>query len=237
MSKVMLSFAAALSAAVSLLAAPAAAASPDRPVVVELFTAQGCSACVKAGPFADRLAAQPGVLPLTFSVDYWDYTGWSDTFAKPAFAARQHAYVKKLHLRDPYTPQMVVDGRAQASAVKHDEVEALIAQQARAKTPAPRMFMRADGRFGIGAGKAVRGGAEVWLVRYDPRLVEVEVKRGDNRGETVVNRNVVRELVRLGGWAGKPRSYAMPKETDGLAQVVLLQAAGGGRILAASPIR
>ena len=88
------------------------------PVVVELFTAQGCSSCGKANQLAAELSQRDDVLALTYSVDYWDYLGWKDTFAKPVFAERQRAYAKKFALRDVPTPQMVVGGRVQASGTK-----------------------------------------------------------------------------------------------------------------------
>src|SRR4249919_1668237 len=97
-------------------------AAPKTPVLVELYTAQGCGSCGEANSFVAKLADRPGVLPLTFSVDYWDYLGWADTFAKPEFAARQKAYVTKLALREPYTPQVVVDGQAEASGAKTEQV-------------------------------------------------------------------------------------------------------------------
>ncbi len=108
-----------------LLAQPLAAAARP-PVVVELYTAQGCGSCREANVFLDKLAERPGVLALTFPVDYWDYLGWSDTFARPEFAARQKAYVARLELREPYTPQVVVDGRREAPALKPEQVERLV---------------------------------------------------------------------------------------------------------------
>src|SRR5215212_4728699 len=98
----------------------ASAAKPT--VLVELYTAQGCGTCGDANGLVGRLAERPGVLPLTFSVDYWDYLGWTDTFAKPEFAERQKAYVSKLALREPYTPQVVVDGQAEAPGAKTERV-------------------------------------------------------------------------------------------------------------------
>ena len=83
-----------------LLALPLAAAARP-PVVVELYTAQGCASCGEANAHVAKLADRPGVLPLTFSVDYWDYLGWADTFAKPEFAERQKAYVTRLGMRAP----------------------------------------------------------------------------------------------------------------------------------------
>src|SRR5579863_8116784 len=100
--------------AVVSLAAFAGAALARPPVLVELFTAQGCSSCGKANTHVGELAEQKGVLPLTFAVDYWDYLGWKDTFAKPEFTERQKAYDKRLGIADVYTPQVVVDGRLQS---------------------------------------------------------------------------------------------------------------------------
>ena len=93
-----------------------AVAAARTPVVVELYTAQGCAACGEADAYAAKLADQKGVVVLTFPVDYWDYLGWPDTFAKPEFSDRQKAYVAKLSLREPYTPQVVVDAASRRPA-------------------------------------------------------------------------------------------------------------------------
>jgi len=217
--------------ALSGLAATSAwAAKP--PVVVELFTAQGCSSCGKANQLAADLAQRDGVLALTYSVDYWDYLGWKDTFAKPGFAERQRAYVKKFALRDVPTPQMVVGGRVQASGAKAEAVEDLIKTAARAPSNPPDMEFVGKTRVAVGSGPAPRGGGEVWLVRFDPREQEIAVKRGDNKGQTLVHRNVVRELVRLGPWAGRPKLYRLPATADAdLETVIIVQGAKGGRII------
>jgi hypothetical protein len=216
------------------LAAVATPASAARaPVVVELFTSQGCSSCVKTGDLMADLAGRPHVLALTFAVDYWDYLGWEDTFAKPEFADRQRAYLKPLGVRDVYTPQVVVDGRLQAAAVDPKAVDKLVksADHVTSKSPA---IMSARGRIAVGSGSSGRGGYEVWLVRYDPHDQKVVVRKGENRGKTIVEHNVVRELVRLGAWNGKPKSFHLPKaEDDGLETVVLVQGAHGGPILVA----
>ncbi len=212
-----------------LTASPALARPP---VVVELYTAQGCAACSGANETIAQLSDDPGVLALTFPVDYWDYLGWADTFAKPEFALRQRAYTKALALRDVYTPQVVVDGRVQASAARADAVDKLVAAQAKGPRNPPDMEFRHDGRVGVGSGPSPRGGGEVWLVRYDPRAQEVAVRRGENRGQTLSQKNVVREIHRLGAWAGKPKVYSLPAASDdGLQSVVLLQGAKGGRIM------
>ena len=215
-----------------LFAITAGAAVAKPPVLVELFTAQGCGSCNDANGYLGKLAERPGVLALTFSVDYWDYLGWTDTFARPEYAERQKAYVTRLKLREPYTPQVVVDGLEEAQGLKTAEVERLV----RAATAAPRnppdiRFVSAR-RVDVGSGRVARGGADVWLIRYDPRAVEVAVKAGDNRGETVVQKNVVREIHRLGAWRGRPQAYRVPAAADdGLKTVLVVQAPRGGRVL------
>jgi hypothetical protein len=215
----------------SLSAAPALAAKP--PVVVELFTAQGCSSCGKANQVVADMADDKGVLALTYSVDYWDYLGWTDTFAKPAFAARQRAYATRFSLRDVPTPQVVVAGHQQASGAKAEAVETLVKEAAKTPSDPPDMEFVGDGRrVAVGSGPAPRGGGEVWLVRYDAREQDIAVKRGDNRGQTLVHRNVVRELVRLGPWTGRPKLYRLPPPADEtLKTVIIVQGAKGGRVI------
>ena len=90
-------------------------------------------------------------------------------------------------------------------------------------------------RVDVGSGRVARGGAEVWLIRYDPREQEVAVKSGDNKGQTLPERNVVRDLVRLGAWRGKPVAFRLPAASeDGLKAVVLVQAGRGGRVIGAA---
>jgi len=211
---------------------PAKAKHNPAPVVVELYTAQGCASCGKANAFVAGLADRPGVLALTWSVDYWDYLGWKDTFAQPEFADRQRAFDRHFGLRDVYTPQVIVDGAAQASGAKPEAVEGLLRQARKAPGRQPSLrFYHGGERVAVGAGRAVYGSAEVWLVRYDPRSQDVEVKDGDNRGHTVTVRNVVRQTARLGAWRGKAVQFVLPEGDEQLRTLILLQAPKGGRIL------
>ncbi|MFZ5721445.1 MAG: DUF1223 domain-containing protein [Pseudomonadota bacterium] len=221
-----------------LAATPAAATAGKPPVLVELFTAQGCGSCVDANAHINKLAERPGVLALTFSVDYWDYLGWADTFARPEYAERQRAYVTRLKLREPYTPQVVIDGREEAQGVKVAEVDRLIRAAADEPRNPPDISFIGTGRVDVGSGRAGRGGAEVWLIRYDPREVEVTIRAGDNRGETVTQRNVVRQIDRLGTWRGRPQAYRVPKPVEeGLKTVVVVQQPGGGRVIGLAQAR
>jgi hypothetical protein len=214
------------------LTASAGAAFALPPVVVELFTSQGCSSCVSSGQLIAALDQRPKVLTLTFPVGYWDYLGWRDTLAMPEFDDRQHAYMRAFSLRDVYTPQVVVNGRLQAAAVDRDTIEKLV--RTAAHTPAdPPQVVLSKSRLGIGSGEAPAGGADVWLIRYRPGDQSVKVLAGENRGKTIVEHNVVRELQRIGGWRGRPVRFHVPAPSDsGLKTVVLVQATRTGRILA-----
>jgi hypothetical protein len=207
-------------------------ASP-RPVVVELFTAQGCAACPQANQMLAEIAERRGVVALTFPVDYWDYLGWRDTFAMPDFTARQRAYLGRLKLKDLYTPEVVVAGRREAPAVDMDRVEALIEnEQAQRRRGPPITVSRHGQRVTVGAGQKLVRTADVWLVRYDPMRRTVRVRSGENAGKSIVHVNVVRELTRLGGWNARARNYTVEKaEEPGLKAVVIVQGANGGPIL------
>jgi hypothetical protein len=230
-----LALAASLAATASAATKPAKAVTkrPVTPVLVELYTAQGCSSCSKADEIVGDLASRPDVLPLTFAVDYWDYLGWADTFAKPAFAERQRAYARKLTVREVYTPQVVIDGAVQAGGGHPEQVSKLVAAAVAKPHDPPHMLFRDPGRVAVGSGKAPRGGADVWLIRYDPHDQEVAVRRGDNKGQTLTQHNVVRQVVRLGGWSGKPILLKMPPVTakDELSTVVVVQGAKGGKVI------
>jgi hypothetical protein len=181
-----------------------------------------------------KLADDPGVIALTFPVDYWDYLGWRDTFAKPEFGERQRIYMKAMKLRDVYTPQFVVDGERQLSGVKSDEVEDAVHEALRARGPDLAIKALSRSRVQVGPGAVPPGGGVVWLVRYDPQPREVEVKKGDNKGRKVRQGALVRQLNKLGPWRGSAQIYRLPKaEEAGLKSVVIVQSARTGRIIAA----
>ena len=208
------------------------------PVVVELFTAQGCASCKPANALIDKLADRPGVIALAWSVDYWDYLGWKDTFAEPGFTARQQAFAKRLGPRDVYTPQVIVNGAAQVSGGDGPGVEALMARTERPLRHPPALRIGFDGRVSVASGEHRSAAADVWLVRYDPREHEVEVTAGDNEGATVVLRNVVRQTVRLGSWSGRSVTFRVPAAPEpNLGSVVLVEGAKGGPILAVTRLK
>jgi hypothetical protein len=213
-----------------------ATAAPAEPVVVELFTAQGCAGCPEANRAVEAVAEAPGVIALTYAVDYWDYLGWTDTFAQPQFAERQRAYRQALRLRAVATPQVIVDGRRQVPGARPPALRAAITQEAARRVFPPEIEFRDTGdKVGIGSGRAPAGGAEVLAVTYRPGAQTVQVQDGDNRGQSVRHVNVVRRVVKLGDWTGRPVLFDLP---GGIAAdedvAVLVQARGDRRILTAA---
>ena len=223
-------------AALGLLAAAAPgarAADFGHPVVVELFQSQGCSSCPPANANLIALSQRPEVLALSFGVTYWDQLGWKDTFASPQFTARQWDYAHALRHDNVFTPQVVVNGRLDGVGAAPGEMQQLISRADRA-AGGPAVTLTA-GSVSVGAAPGVARPADVWLVRYDPRIVQVAIRRGENGGRTLPHRNVVRQLVRLGGWNGRAARFALPAATDpALRSAVLVQTAGAGPILAAA---
>jgi hypothetical protein len=213
------------------LAAPAFA-QPAPPVqVVELFTSQGCSSCPPANAAVAQLSARPEILALSFGVTYWDQLGWKDTFAQKKFTDRQWDYAKGLRHDNVGTPQVVINGRLDVVGRRVSEIEAAL-RSARLAGDGAAVTFTTTGAIVTGA--APRHAADVWLVRYDPNIVQVPVKRGENTGKTLPHKNVVRELTRLGEWSGGPKTYAVAPAPTGLKSAILVQAGPGGLILAAA---
>jgi hypothetical protein len=113
-------------AATAALVGPAAAGDVKRPVVVELFTSQGCSSCPPADQILTRLAQRRGVLAMTLPVNYWDMLGWKDTLASEATTNRQKSYAATMGHGGVYTPQMIVDGTSDLVGNKDAAIEAAI---------------------------------------------------------------------------------------------------------------
>ncbi|CAN7232818.1 DUF1223 domain-containing protein [Mesorhizobium sp. LjNodule214] len=216
-------------AALLVLAATGAAAQPL--TVVELFTSQGCSSCPPANANLIKVKDRSGVLALSFNVTYWDYLGWKDTFGREEFTQRQVNYEPSLGRSGPFTPQVVVNGDADAVGARPGEIEQLIASSGRIKGPSLSL---SGGKIAIGAGKAPAGRADVWLVRYRQGVIEVPVARGENTGRTLPHANVVHALKKLGSWTGEATTFSLPADSSGLSTAVLVQSPGGSILAAAA---
>ncbi len=192
----------ALLVAAGLLAAAVAWADASKPVVVELFTSQGCSSCPPADRILGRLADQDNVIALGFHVNYWDRLGWPDPFATEAGTERQYAYSPALGRRNVYTPQMVVDGRYDVVGFDAERIKLAIAQAdaMSASRLAVGLEWRGPSRlaFSLPAGE---GEARVHLVRF-ARKLDQDIERGENAGRHLSYSNVVREIVEVARWDG-----------------------------------
>lgn len=208
----------------------ASGADAAHPAVIELYQSQGCSSCPPALKVLDEIADRPDVLALNFAVTYWDQLGWKDIYAQPAFTARQWSYSRAQGRGNVQTPQLIVNGRAAVLGSYKAEVEKAIA--ANRRPVGPEIAAQGD-KVMIAAGPVTKP-ATVWLVGYDPRMLQVPIRAGENNGRTLPHRNVVRQLVSLGPWTGKAVSYASPTTPTGLKRAVLVQAGSGGPIVAAS---
>lgn len=216
----------------ALLVAAASIAAPGReaPVVVELYQSQGCSSCPPADDVLNALAGRRDVIALSFAVTYWDQLGWKDSFARPAYTARQWDYARRGGRGSVGTPQMIVGGRVAVLGSRPAEVDAAIAR-VRGGSGGPTILV-AGRIIGIPAGRAAAP-ATLWLVRYDPRTIQVAIRAGENGGRTIAHRNIVKVLTPLGDWNGAAKRFALPPPVPGLATALILQAGRGGPIVAA----
>jgi hypothetical protein len=199
--------------------------------VIELFTSQGCNSCPPADRLAAELARLPGTIVISLPVDYWDYLGWKDSFASPAFTARQKAYSKARGDMQVYTPQAVVDGVAHAVGSERDAIEAAAAASSAPEVQISETLTGDRLRIEVAASSGAPKAAKVWLV---PILsaASVAIGRGENAGETVTYTNIARELKSLGDWNGAACGFDVSEAeirklgADGAA--VLLQTDAGG---------
>jgi len=210
------------------ISAPAMAEQP-RPVVVELFTSQGCSSCPPADALLSELAARSDVLALAFHVTYWNSLGWRDPFSLDLATDRQRVYQRLLGTETIYTPQMIVDGRTDVIGSDRRAVATAIAA-AMLDSTVPVMVTRgAQGlQIAVGAGK---GDASVVVVGYDG-VRRTSVQRGENAGRQLSESNIVRNFQKVASWSGQPLSLATPLPLG--ERVAIILQAGDGRILGAA---
>ncbi|MEQ8334486.1 DUF1223 domain-containing protein [Nisaea sp.] len=214
-----------------------AASSRSGPIVLELFTSQGCSSCPPADELLGELAQEPDVIALAYHVDYWNYIGWEDPFSSKEMSDRQRRYGHAMKLRTIYTPQLVIDGEVDLVGSRRSLVlQELERRRAQRSGPGLAVTLTRDGADFELLLNAEQGadyaGAELFLVGSDERHV-TEVPRGENRGRTLEDFAVVRYYRSLGHWDGKAGTLRIPgnaasMQTDRLS--VLVQAPGQGPI-------
>jgi hypothetical protein len=210
----------------------------DGPVVVELFTSQGCSACPPADALLGELAQRDDVVALALHVDYWDYIGWEDVFATPEFTARQHGYGHAAGSTVVYTPQMIVGGQDHVVGVRPMEVADLIQAHRAAPDPVTFSIEAGEGGYRVEAVAHMpppRPEMVVQLVGYTPHA-EVPIEHGERAGTVGEHYNVVTSWQVVGEWTGAgPFSFTISQVPD-RPHVVIVQEAGHGRILGAARV-
>lgn len=229
-----------------LLAAtnPGTARASDFAGVVELFTSQGCSSCPPADAELSRLAEEGDVLALSYHVDYWNYLGWTDTLSSKANTERQYGYAKSLHRKNVYTPQAVINGQDHANGADGAAVSAIVTKLA---SVGAGLSIEVNASMGaeelnisVGSGE---GKADIVVVYFD-EATTVQIKQGENAGQSITYRHSVRDMETVGMWSGKAVNLKLPPSVlsahPGRGCAILLQVVGEngapGRILGAAMI-
>ncbi len=221
----------------TVVLAPISAEAQRRPVVVELYTSQGCSSCPPADALLSELAALDGVIALALHVDYWDYLGWIDQFGKRAHTARQLGYKKAMRRRSVYTPQMIVQGQDMMIGHRAAEIrDSIAAHLARPPRVSLTVVRELEGLLiALAPLEAEVGPADVQLVTYRSGAT-VTIAAGENAGRRIDYSNIVTDWAKVGRWDGAAAvELRVPvTTTDPLA--VIVQSAGFGPILNAAKL-
>ena len=221
------------------LALPSTLSAGSGPVVVELFTSQGCSSCPPADAYMGELVKQRDVVALTLNVDYWDYLGWRDTLGSAEYSRRQRAYAEARGDGQVYTPQMVINGQTHVVGSRKGQVQNALGKVGATQVPMKMTEIGSEVIVEIGDSPASvkTKDATIWIAMVAPKI-SVEIARGENTGREISYFNVVRKFMPAGTWHGDAVRLALPKKdlfVDGAKGcAALLQADGVGPILGAA---
>jgi hypothetical protein len=234
--------------AAALLGFAGLAHAEPRPAVIELFTSEGCNSCPPAEAYVGELAGRGDVLALSFHVDYWDDLGWRDRYGLSQSVERQRTYARSLRLSGVYTPQVVIDGRADYVGSNRSAIDRALKSN-RDGVPVSLSVIDGEARVRLdppggpagSRGDALQNGqaADVVLIAYLRKAVS-PIGRGENAGRTLEEFNIVRAVQPLGHWDGSTQEFhtklaSLPRDTTDVA--VLVQSPGQGGILAAATQR
>ncbi|MGR3756127.1 MAG: DUF1223 domain-containing protein [Tranquillimonas sp.] len=217
------------------LGAGVPATAQEEPVLIELFTSQGCAACPPADALLSELAARDDVVALALHVDYWDYIGWKDAFASPVFTARQRGYARAAGAHMVYTPQMIVEGMDPIVGYRPMEVVDLIEKHRSQPDPVTLSADRSGTTVKIDlspkAGSDPVGPVLVQIATYAPERT-VKIDKGENAGREITYSNIVTSWKVLGEWDGATPLTLTADLAEDQPAVVVVQRKGHGRVLA-----
>lgn len=214
----------------------------QHPVLIELFTSQGCSSCPPADRILGDLAGDPRVVALALHVDYWDYLGWADAFARPEFTKRQKSYARASGAKMVFTPQMMVAGQESVVGNRKEAVETAIRRQALAagmRSQQVRLTVHREGQQIVIRAEAIPPAdrnLRVQLVRYEPQK-QVAIRSGENAGHTLTYHNIVTSWQVVGEWKADQILTLTTAAPGSDHAVVIVQDEGPGEVLAVAEVR
>jgi hypothetical protein len=220
-----------------------AQADSNRPIVLELFTSQGCSSCPPADALLRSLAKDPNILPLSMHVIYWDYLGWKDPFASNANTSRQRDYVQILKARGMFTPQMIVDGRFSVVGSSRGEITQALEKSNDGKISVPIEVKHDDAHHQMQVHIAAMSDASLpaqatLYAMHFKRDASTQVTAGENNGETLTSINNVTKIETLGSWKQQDADYTLTMGSapdEGLA--LILQSDVQGKVIGALRVK
>ncbi|MCK0094175.1 DUF1223 domain-containing protein [Yoonia sp. F2084L] len=212
------------------------AVAQNGPVVVELYTSQGCSSCPPADAMLHDLAKRDDVIALALHVDYWDYIGWKDIFASPQYTERQHAYARAANATTVYTPQMIIGGVDHVIGSRPMQVMDTVQAHNRRGNPFDVQLTRRGNNVIVNAAPGARGDYVVQLVRYTPEET-VSIRRGENAGRNLSYANIVTSWDVIGQWDGRSALALEALANGDSPVVVILQQGANGPIVGAAELR
>ncbi|MEL7219134.1 MAG: DUF1223 domain-containing protein, partial [Pseudomonadota bacterium] len=212
--------------------------APTEPVLIELFTSQGCSSCPPADRLAKRLDKEEGLVVISRPVTYWDYLGWKDSLALEENTELQRAYAERglAGYNGVYTPQSVISGAIGEVGSRERAVRQMISRAAANRDAALRVRGNETRGFGIGLAGETERPAELILMGVDAHA-EIDIGRGENRGRRIAYTNVLKGERKLASWRGGSASHVIEASilnmTGADRYAVVLRETGAGRVLAA----
>ncbi len=212
------------------------AVAQNGPVVVELYTSQGCSSCPPADAMLHDLAKRDDVIALALHVDYWDYIGWKDIFASPQYTERQHAYARAANATTVYTPQMIIGGVDHVIGSRPMQVMDTVQAHNLRGNPFDVQLTRRGNNVIVNAAPGARGDYVVQLVRYTPEET-VSIRRGENAGRNLSYANIVTSWDVIGQWDGRSTLALEALANGDSPVVVILQQGANGPIVGAAELR
>lgn len=220
------------------MSAATALSAGGAPVVVELYTSQGCSSCPPADKLMHKLAERDDVIGLALHVDYWDYIGWKDEYARPEHTKRQQAYAHASGRSMIYTPQMIINGQEDVVGARGMELMELIAAHKSKTAQAEVSAKRQNGKLTVSLNSlsdTLPKRLQVQVVQYTP-MRHAKITRGELAGHDLSYANVVEDWHTIGNWDGHGSDQLTTSVSGDLPAVVLVQEPGYGAIIAAARV-